>query len=138
LSSTSLASSSVHDDNKRLTDENIRLHSFVREFVETEKSLNLEIFGLQSENDKLKEAIKAKADYPIEDPDYANKIILQVEEYWIEQARVLKDEIESLSASLKKTKQDNMKDNEKMLATYDELNQSITQVCCIYFYYYHI
>jgi len=128
LSSSSLTSSSVHDDNRRLTDENIRLHSFVREFVETEKSLNLEIFGLQSENDKLKEEIKAKVAYPIEDPEYANKIILQVEEYWMEQARVLKEEIESLSVNLKKTKQDNMNDNEKMRATYEELNKSITQV----------
>jgi len=130
LLSTSLSSSSVNGDNKRLTDENIRLHSFVREFVETEKSLNLEIFGLQSENDKLKEAIRNKSDSKntYEDAEYTNKIILQIEEYWMEQARLLKEEIESLTSNLKKTKQDNIKDNERMLATYEELNNKITQV----------
>jgi hypothetical protein len=90
----------------------------------------LEIFGLQSENDKLKEAIRNKSDSKntYEDPEYTNKIILQIEEYWMEQARLLKEEIESLTSNLKKTKQDNIKDNERMLATYEELNNKITQV----------
>jgi hypothetical protein len=85
---------------------------------------------LQSENDKLKEAIRNKTDNKNtnEDPEYTNKIILQIEEYWMEQARLLKEEIESLTSNLKKTKQDNIKDNERMLATYEELNNKITQV----------
>ena len=125
LSSSSELASLV-DSNVRLVEENNRLHNFVREFVETEKSLNLEIFGLQSEHDKLKE--KLNNSIHIEDPEYSNRIILQVEEYWMEQARVLKEEIENLTACLKKLKHDSSRDKEKMLSTYDELNRSVTQV----------
>ena len=125
LSSSSELASLI-ENNAHLVEENSRLHSFVREFVETEKSLNLEIFGLQSENDKLKE--KLSESIRNEDPEYSNNIILQVEEYWMEQARVLKEEIENLTSSLKKLKQDTAKDKEMMLSTYDELNKTVTQV----------